>query len=221
MSLFNQLTPVLPVTYYPEFLSQEEAGVLYQHCLKLQWQQNQIKMVGKTLLVPRLECIYGDEGCEYLYSKSVLLKPLPWTSLLAELRDRITALAGYKFNIVIGNQYSIQFKIQNSKFKMKGTNLNFAFCILHFEFPKGGWHADNESSMGVNPAIASVSLGVERKFQIKPIGGKPTDFWLEHGSLLLMHPGCQSTHLHQVPKTKKLVGTRINLTFRPHVGGRK
>ncbi|BAY29290.1 2OG-Fe(II) oxygenase [Nostoc carneum NIES-2107] len=196
MSLFNEPAPVLPVTYYPEFLSQEEAGVLYQHCLKLQWQQNQIKMVGKTLLVPRLECIYGDEGCEYLYSKSVLLKPLPWTSLLAELRDRITSLTGYSFRIVIDNQYrSGQDSI--------------------------GWHADNESSMGLNPAIASVSLGAERKFQIKPIKGKPTDFWLEHGSLLIMHPGCQSTHLHQVPKTKKLVGTRINLTFRPHVGGRK
>jgi alkylated DNA repair dioxygenase AlkB len=196
MSLFSELTPVLPVTYYPEFLSQEEAGVLYQHCLKLQWQQNQIKMVGKTLLVPRLECIYGDEGCEYLYSKSVLLKPLPWTEVLAELRDRITALAGYSFRIVIGNQYrSGQDSI--------------------------GWHADNESSMGVNPAIASVSLGSVRKFQIKPIGGKPTNFWLEHGSLLIMHPGCQATHLHQVPKTKKLVSTRINLTFRPHVGGRR
>ncbi|WP_242045752.1 alpha-ketoglutarate-dependent dioxygenase AlkB [Calothrix sp. FACHB-1219] len=196
MSLFNEPTPVLPVTYYPEFLSKQEANELYQHCLGLQWQQNQIKMVGKTLLVPRLECIYGDEGCEYLYSKSVLLKPLPWTSLLAELRDRITTLAGYKFNIVIGNQYrSGQDSI--------------------------GWHADNEQSMGHNPAIASVSLGAERKFQIKPIKGKPTDFWLEHGSLLIMHPGCQATHLHQVPKTKKLVGTRINLTFRPHVGGKK
>ncbi|WP_231865599.1 alpha-ketoglutarate-dependent dioxygenase AlkB (plasmid) [Anabaena sp. FACHB-709] len=48
-----------------------------------------------------------------------------------------------------------------------------------------------------------------------------TDFWLEHGSLLLMHPGCQSTHLHQLPKTNKVVGTRINLTFRPHTGGKR
>ncbi|WP_229485990.1 alpha-ketoglutarate-dependent dioxygenase AlkB [Nostoc favosum] len=51
------------------------------------------------------------------------------------------------------------------------------------------------------------------------MGGRPTDFWLEHGSLLVMHPGCQSTHLHQVPKTNKVVSTRINLTFRPHTGG--
>jgi alkylated DNA repair dioxygenase AlkB len=153
-------------------------------------------MVGKIIPVPRLECIYGDKGCDYLYSKSVFLKPLPWTEPLAQLRDKITAATGYNFRIVIGNQYrSSQDSI--------------------------GWHSDNEPSMGINPAIASVSLGAARKFQIKPIAGKPTDFWLEHGSLLVMHPGCQSTHLHQVPKTNKVVSTRINLTFRPHTGGEK
>ncbi len=97
-------------------------------------------------------------------------------------------------------------------------------CHAILEYYAGysiGWHADNESSMGVHPAITSISFGAIRKFQIKPIGGKITDFWLEHGSLLIMHPGCQSTHLHQVPKTKKLVGCRINLTFRPHIGGKK
>ena len=195
LTLFSESAPVLPVTYYPDFLSQELANSLYQHCLKLEWQQNQIRIAGKTMPVPRLECIYGDAGCDYLYSNSVFLKPLTWTDNLANLRDRITALTGYKFRIVIGNQYrSGQDSI--------------------------GWHADNEPSMGLNPAIASVSLGSCRKFQIKPRDGRPTDFWLEHGSLLVMHPGCQSTHLHQVPKTNKLVSTRINLTFRPHTGGR-
>jgi alkylated DNA repair dioxygenase AlkB len=193
LNLFAELAPVLPVTYYPDFLSLELANELYQHCLKLEWQQNQIRIAGKTIPVPRLECIYGDYGCDYLYSNSVFLKPLTWTDALSKLRDRITALTGYKFRIVIGNQYRT------------GTD-------------SIGWHADNEPSMGFNPAIASVSLGSCRKFQIKPIGGRPTDFWLEHGSLLVMHPGCQSTHLHQVPKTNKVVSTRINLTFRPHTG---
>lgn len=196
MSLFDEPTTVLPVSYYPDFLTLAGADELYQHALELQWQQNQIRMLGKTMPVPRLECIYGDEGCDYLYSKSVLLKPLPWTSSLAQLRDRITAATGYSFRIVIGNQYrSGQDSI--------------------------GWHNDSEASMGFNPAIASITLGSMRKFQIKPIGGKSTDFWLEHGSLLVMHPGCQSTHLHQVPKTNKVVSSRFNLTFRPHVGGRK
>ncbi|MCC5670662.1 alpha-ketoglutarate-dependent dioxygenase AlkB [Nostoc sp. CHAB 5784] len=121
-------------------------------------------------------------------------EPLWWTEALSSLRDRITALTGYKFRIVIGNQYR------------SGID-------------SIGWHADKEPSMGFNPAIASVSLGCVRKFQIKPRDGRPTDFWLEHGSLLVMHPGCQSTHLHQVPKTNKVVSTRINLTFRPHTGG--
>ncbi|BAY41631.1 DNA-N1-methyladenine dioxygenase (plasmid) [Nostoc sp. NIES-2111] len=188
-------TAVLPVTYHPNFLSKQEADELYQHCQQLQWQQNQIRMLGKTMPVPRLECIYGDEGCDYLYSNSVLLKPLAWTDALSKLRDSITAFTGYSFRIVIGNQYrSGQDSI--------------------------GWHADKESSMGVEPAIASISLGAVRKFQIKHIGGKPTDFWLEHGSLLVMLPGCQTTHLHQVPKTTKFVTTRINLTFRPHGGGK-
>ena len=194
LNLFEEPTLCLPVTYYPNFLSIEEANELYQHCKQLEWQQNQIKMVGKIISVPRLECMYGDNGCDYLYSKSVLLKPLPWTEKLAQLRDKIITITGSKFNIVIGNQY------RNGQDSIS-------------------WHADNEHSMGVEPAIASLSLGSVRKFQIKPIGGKPTDFWLEHGSLLIMHPGCQSTHLHQVPKTKKMVSTRINLTFLPHVGG--
>jgi alkylated DNA repair dioxygenase AlkB len=193
LTLLPESTPALPVTYYPNFLSTEKANALYQHCLQLHWQQNQIRMLGKTLSVPRLERIYGDKGCNYLYSKSVLLKPLTWTEKLSNLRDRITALTGYKFNIVIGNQYRT------------GTD-------------SIRWHADNESSTGLSPAIASLSLGCVRKFQIKPIGGSPTDFWLEHGSLLVMHPGCQFTHLHQIPKTNKVVSTRINLTFRPHVG---
>ncbi|BBD70176.1 2OG-Fe(II) oxygenase [Nostoc commune NIES-4072] len=194
LNLFAELAPVLPVTYYPDFLSFEQANELYQHCLQLQWQQNQIRIAGKTMPVPRLECLYGDKNCDYLYSNSVFLKPLIWTDNLANLRDRITALTGYKFRIVIGNQYrSGQDSI--------------------------GWHADTDSSMGYQPAIASLSLGSCRKFQIKPRNGKPTDFWLEHGSLLVMHPGCQSTHLHQLPKTNKVVSTRINLTFRPHTGG--
>jgi alkylated DNA repair dioxygenase AlkB len=134
LTLFPESASTLPVNYYPEFLNKEEADELYQHCQELQWKQNQIRMLGKTMPVPRLECIYGDEGCDYLYSKSVLLKPLPWTDALAKLRNRITATAGYNFRIVIGNQYrSGQDSI--------------------------GWHSDSEPSMGFNPAITSISLG--------------------------------------------------------------
>lgn len=68
--------------------------------------------------------------------------------------------------------------------------------------------------------IASLSLGATLKFQLRPrTGGKSVDYWLEHGSLLLMQPGCQEDWVHQIPKTSKSVGEKINLTFRPHTNG--
>ncbi|MBE9038756.1 hypothetical protein [aff. Roholtiella sp. LEGE 12411] len=66
LNLFAESTPVLPITYYPDFLSLEQANELYQHCLKLEWQQNQFSLAGKTIPVPRLECLYGDAGCNYI-----------------------------------------------------------------------------------------------------------------------------------------------------------
>lgn len=184
-----------PVEYIPNFLTTAEANTLYQHCQQLAWQQNTIKMLGKTMPVPRLECSYGDAGCDYLYSGSVLLKPLPWTTELQLLKLKIEQQTDYEFNLVICNRYR--------------TGLDSI-----------GWHADKESSMGTRPAIALVTLGATRKFQLRPnSGGKPIDFWLEHGSLLLMKPGCQQEWVHQVPKTSKPTGERINLTFRPHVNG--
>ncbi len=179
----------------PNFLSTAEADELFKYCQTLNWQQNNITLMGKTMPVPRLECSYGDEGCDYLYSNSVLLKPLPWTAKLLGLRLLIESQTGYHFNLVLCNRY------RTGKDSI-------------------GWHADKEPSMGITPAIASLTLGSTRKFQLKPnSGGKPTDFWLEHGSLLLMKPGCQEKWVHQVPKTSKPVGERINLTFRPHVNG--
>lgn len=41
LNLFQESAPVLPITYYPDFLGIEQANELYQHCLKLEWQQNQ------------------------------------------------------------------------------------------------------------------------------------------------------------------------------------
>jgi len=195
LALFDLNDNPPPVEYIPDFLSLAEADQLYSHCLTLSWQQNNITLMGKTMPVPRLECMHGDAECDYLYSKSVLLKPLPWTTELLKLRCNIELQTGYQFHIVIANRYR--------------TGVDSI-----------GWHADKEPSMGKSPAIASLTLGATRKFQLRPnSGGKPIDFWLSHGSLLLMQPGCQENWVHQVPKTSKPVGERINLTFRPHING--
>jgi alkylated DNA repair dioxygenase AlkB len=79
-----------------------------------------------------------------------------------------------------------------------------------------GWHADNEKELGKNPVIASLSLGSSRLFQFKhrKLKDQKYKLILEHGSLLLMKGEMQHYWVHQIPKTKKEVGERINLTFR-------
>ncbi|MEH2393708.1 MAG: alpha-ketoglutarate-dependent dioxygenase AlkB [Nostoc sp.] len=192
LTLFD-IPSTLPIEYYPGFLHGSEVDALMVHCKALQWQQNEIRMLGKPLPVPRLECMYGKEGASYVYSGSVNLEARPWTPELLYTCDRITIKTGFEFDIVIGNRYR--------------TGLDSI-----------GWHSDDEASMGYRPAIASISLGACRKFSIKPKtkGSKPTHFWLEHGSLLLMLPGCQEGYVHQLPKDNNCLFERVNLTFRPY-----
>jgi alkylated DNA repair dioxygenase AlkB len=66
-----------------------------------------------------------------------------------------------------------------------------------------------------NGAIASLSLGAERKFSFKHKETKETlSLILENGSLLLMKGSTQTYWLHRLPTTKLISTPRINLTFR-------
>ena len=78
-------------------------------------------------------------------------------------------------------------------------------------------HADDEAELGPAPVIASVSLGAERRFQLKPKVATPRSqcqILLKHGSVLVMDQHVQQHWLHQIPKDKTLSAPRINLTFR-------
>lgn len=194
LSLFAPTELVTPVRYYPNFLNTEQADSLFAVCKQLSWQHNQIKMLGKWINLPRLETMCGDKPYLYTYSGSVELKARPWVYELGELRDRIDWLTGYNFQLVIGNFY-----------RSSADHI--------------GWHSDDESSMGKSPAIASISLGATRRFQLKPKSQKqtPTEYELTHGSLILMKPGCQESWVHRIVKTSKPCRERINLTYRPHI----
>ena len=66
--------------------------------------------------------------------------------------------------------------------------------------------------------IASVSLGAERKFKLRHKKYKENklqhEVFLQNGSLLLMSGSTQHHWLHEIPRTAKPIGPRINLTFR-------
>ena len=68
--------------------------------------------------------------------------------------------------------------------------------------------------------IAIVTLGAEREIWFCPNEDRAdiSKVLLEHGSLCVMAPGMQDTHLHRIPKAGFECGPRISITFRGYAG---
>jgi alkylated DNA repair dioxygenase AlkB len=183
--------PDAEIIYFPDFLSKEKADSLFAELLEtIPWQQDEITVYGKKHLQPRLTALYGNEGKPYSYS-NITMHPHYWTLTLQKIKSLVENISETNFTTVLLNYYR------------DGNDSN-------------GWHADNEKELGINPAIASLSLGAERNFQLKHNfdASQKMNIILENGSLLLMKGTTQHFWKHQVPKTAKPIGPRINLTFR-------
>ncbi|OAZ04576.1 alpha-ketoglutarate-dependent dioxygenase AlkB family protein [Flavobacterium succinicans] len=183
--------PDASISYYPNFFSNEEAAILFDALQKeIPWQQDDIKVYGKVYLQPRLTALFGNEGKSYSYS-NLTMNPHTWSSLLLAIKEKVEKATQTIYSTVLLNYYR------------DGKDSN-------------GWHADNEKELGINPIIASLSLGAERVFQLKHnhLKNQKINLTLEHGSLLLMKGKTQHFWKHQIPKTTKPIGPRINLTFR-------
>ena len=177
--------------YEPHFLDATAADRLFNHLLaQVKWKEDHIRIFGKTYLQPRLTALFGEQGKSYTYS-GIQMLPTAFTPSLLDLKKKIEDLSGEHFTTCLLNLYR------------DGQDSN-------------GWHADNEKELGDQPFIASVSLGASRTFHLKHREDRSLRFrmQLEHGSLLLMGGAMQEYWLHQIPKTRKSVGKRINLTFR-------
>ena len=183
--------PDAEIIYYPHFFDKKEADAIFDELTnEIPWQQDDIKVFGKIHPQPRLTALFGNEGKSYSYS-NIKMQPHPWNLLLQKIKLHIESVTDTNFTTVLLNQYR------------DGKDSN-------------GWHADNEKELGTNPVIASVSFGAERTFQLKHNTDKSLkkSIVLEHGSLLLMKGTTQHFWKHQIPKTSKSIGSRINLTFR-------
>ncbi|CAG7855876.1 hypothetical protein MCAMS1_00168 [biofilm metagenome] len=167
-----------------------EADELFSALLNgLSWQEEDILIFGKWVKVPRLMCWHGDAKAHYEYS-GVNHIPLPWTSELQRIRKKIEQQCGCDFNSVLANLY------RDGRDSM-------------------GCHADDEKELGINPTIASLSLGDERQFKMHHKKTKRSlTIHLQHADLLVMGGTCQHYWMHSVPKTKAAKTPRINLTLR-------
>lgn len=183
--------PDASIIYYPNFFSTEEATILFETLQKnIPWQQDDIKVFGKVFPQPRLTALFGNEGKSYSYS-NITMHPHKWSPVLLSIKEKIEKATKVPFSTVLLNYYR------------DGKDSN-------------GWHADNEKELGINPIIASLSFGAERMFQLKhnTIPNQKINISLAHGSLLVMKGTTQHFWKHQIPKTTKPIGPRINLTFR-------
>ena len=176
--------------FYPNFFAKSESDSLLKNLRSsILWKQESMNMYGKKINFPRLTAWYGNNDKPYSFS-GITLQPLPWSSEILEIKRKIEPEAKTEFNSVLLNLY-------------RDGNDSIS------------WHTDAEKELGINPIIASVNFGATRKFQIRHIKTKEKlEIELTHGSLLIMQGELQHFWQHQVPKTSKIVGERINLTFR-------
>ncbi len=173
---------------------QKSAGLLQVLIHTIDWERKTIKMYGKEHFMPRLMAWYGESGKTYAFSGTTYV-PKPFTAELTEIKQLVETIAGLKFNSVLINYY-------------RDGNDSM------------GWHADDENELGQNPVIASLSLGQERRFDIRNKKDHKNKFsvLLESGSLLLMKGDMQHHWEHSIAKTKKPMEARLNLTFRQIYG---
>lgn len=184
------LLPDADILHFPALFGVNAADELFERLIKeIQWQQEKIKLYGQVHDLPRLTAWYGDPEKNYIYS-GITAKSLPWIEPLVEIKRKIEDVANFSFNSVLLNRYR------------NGSD-------------SVAWHADDERELGENPVIGSVNFGETRPFQMKhKFLAEKIKIDLEHGSFLLMQGGTQHYWLHRIPKSKKLLKERINLTFR-------
>ena len=190
----DETTNLLPhdgtVNYYGKLMTYHKATDYYNDLLNtIEWRNDVAIIFGKRIETKRKVAWYGEKEFEYTYSNNTKLA-LPWTKELITLKALVE----------------------------QRTNETFNSCLLNL-YHNGdegmAWHSDGEKELRKEGAIASLSLGAERKFAFKHKKEKETvALQLEHGSLLVMKDETQTHWLHRLPPTKKINTPRINLTFR-------
>lgn len=190
MKLVNVLPFDGEVYYHPKVFN-DSMSLLYFDRLRdtIAWEQDQVTIFGKTYITERRTAWYGDKPFDYTYSRNTK-RALPWTAELLELKAEAEKTTGAIFNSCLLNLY-------------------------HHGDEGMGWHSDDEKTIVRNSAIASISFGAERKFSFRHRKTKETIYLLlANGSILSMAGATQLNWLHSLPKTKKVLLPRINLTFR-------
>jgi len=185
------------IQYVANAFTAREADRLFQSLLDvIPWRTATLTIAGQKRPLPRLQCWMADQGRSYSYS-GLKLSPHPWNPDVLRIKARLEQLCEHSFNSVLLNYYR------------DGSD-------------SVSWHADDETELGPNPIVASVSLGAERTLEFKPKFNLTTpkkQIVLGNGSILIMGKNIQNNWLHKLPKISGTIDPRISLTFRNHQSG--
>lgn len=178
------------VQYHGVVLPWDQANDYLERLLQsIDWKHDEAIIYGKHIVTARKIAWYADKPFAYTYSKTTKTAQ-PWTPELVELKALVEQHTGERFNACLLNLY-------------------------HTGSEGMSWHSDAETQLKRNGAIASLSLGAERKFAFKHKNSKQsTSLVLQHGSLLVMKGTTQTHWLHRLPPTTTVHTPRVNLTFR-------
>lgn len=194
MDLFNTSSNLLPfdgeANYHPNVISLASAQEYFQKLLSLvAWKNDVVVLFGKRIVTNRKVAWYGDSDFIYSYANTNK-KALPWIPELLALKQIAETTCNATFNACLLNLY------HNGNESM-------------------GWHSDDETELGKNPTIASLSLGADRIFSLKHRENKQTvSVVLEKGSIVVMKGETQDYWLHKIPTNTRITMPRISLTFR-------
>lgn len=173
--------------FYQGFLNEKESLFYFRMLLnEYDYRQVPVRIYDREVLQPKLTALAGETGEDLEYSSNIL--PVqPWTENLLTLKEKVEEAAAIRFTHALLNLY------RDGK---DGV----------------GWHRDKEKPWGLDPVIASLSLGAARTFQMRSKIIKSVE--LTSGSLVIMKGLSQQCWEHRIPKTNKRIGPRLNITFR-------
>ncbi|HEV2737293.1 MAG TPA: alpha-ketoglutarate-dependent dioxygenase AlkB [Candidatus Elarobacter sp.] len=122
--------------------------------------------------------------------------PQPWTPALALVREMVE----------------------------RHTGTTYDYCFLN-RYRDGqdavAWHGDRDGTRDARLVVASLSLGATRQFQLRPkknsgLRHDPITIDVAHGDLVVMAGDTQLYWEHRVRREPRVVGERINVTFRQY-----
>lgn len=178
------------VYYMPTFVDHSTADRWYAALCALDtWYHPTLKVHGKTIQQSRSIAAYSvSPDLVVKYSGTTVDMHYPYPPVLVEIQDVLQAVLGVQFNHVMLNRYE-----------------DGSVSI--------GRHSDTLE----NKVIASISLGAERQFILRPkekSAADPVKLRPADGSLLVMQGDTQVNWKHEIPREPSLKRGRISLTFR-------